>query len=166
MFQWAMDWSPFIVCAPDEEAPKTRGMHGPEGLGDRLRTAGFAERQAAEAFRWAAAGFAQAPPRLREIWGELAIEEEKHLGWILKRMEQLGVDPAGRPVSDRLWRALSSCTNHGDFTRLMARAEERGKAAEESFRKSLAERDPETAAVFGRIADEEERHIELQRGYV
>ncbi|MBI3553923.1 MAG: ferritin-like domain-containing protein [Elusimicrobia bacterium] len=161
-----MDWKPFVVCSADEDAPKARGFNAPDGLGDRLRTAAFAERQAAEAFRWAAESLGEAPEALRAAWRELSGEENKHLGWILGRMAQLGVDPAARPVSDRLWRSLTACRDHREFARLMARAEERGKAAEESFRRSLAERDPATADLFGRIAEEEERHIALQGGFV
>jgi uncharacterized ferritin-like protein (DUF455 family) len=160
-----MDWSPFVVCAPEEHAPASRGLGGPDGLGDRLRTAAFAERQAAEAFRWAADGFTEAPDGLRAAWKELAADENKHLGWILQRMKELRVELGARPVSDRLWRSLMRCRDHREFARLMTRAEERGKAAEESFRRSLAERDPVTADIFGRIAEEEERHIGLQRAY-
>ena len=43
----------------------------------------------------------------------------------------------------------------------MRDAEARGQAAEESFRKSLAQRDPATAAIFGRIADDEAEHLAL-----
>ena len=49
-----MDWSPFVVCAPEEYAPPTRGIGSAEGIADRLRTAAFAERQAFAAFTWAA----------------------------------------------------------------------------------------------------------------
>src|SRR6266478_2789747 len=70
----AMDWKPYVVCAPQESAPRARGMNAPEGLGDRLRTAAFAERQAAEAFTWAADRFVEAPGALRAAWRELAVE--------------------------------------------------------------------------------------------
>lgn len=95
-----MSWEPFVVAAAGTRTPQPRGINTAEGLGDRLRTAAFAE-------------------------------EDRHLGWLLGRMRELGVDPAGRPVSDRLWR-------------------------------SLAARDPATAAIFGRIAEEETAHIALQ----
>ena len=166
MFQYRMDWKPFVVCAADEGVPRARGLHAPEGLGDRLRTAAFAERQAAEAFRWAAESLAAAPPELREAWRRFAVEEEKHLGWILGRMAELKIDPAGRAVSDRLWRSLVRCRAPREVSLLMTRAEERGKAAEESFRLSLASRDPATAEIFGRIAAEEEQHIAAQRDLV
>jgi hypothetical protein len=45
----------------------------------------------------------------------------------------------------------------------MRTAEERGRAAEESFRRSLAQRDPVTSALFGKIADDEAEHIALSR---
>ena len=43
----------------------------------------------------------------------------------------------------------------------MKTAEERGRAAEESFRRQFAERDPITSAIFGKIADDEAEHIAL-----
>ena len=159
-----MDWSPFVVCPPDEAAPRARGLNAPEGLGDRLRTAAFAERQARDAFLWAAQRFPDCPPELRGAWRRMAADEGKHLGWLLARMAELGVDPAARAVSDRLWRSLTGCRTPEEFSAFMVRAEERGKAAEESFRLALASRDPVTADIFGRIAAEEEGHICLQRG--
>jgi uncharacterized ferritin-like protein (DUF455 family) len=161
-----MDWKPFAVCAQEEQAPRTRGINSPEGLGDRLRTAAFAERQAVEAFLWAAQRFGAAPAPLREAWRRFAAEEAKHLGWILGRMKELGVEPGARPVSDRLYRSLTSCEDFREFARLMTLAEERGKAAEESFHRALAESDPATAAIFGRIAEDEVEHIEFQRGVI
>ena len=158
-----MDWSPFVVCADEEAPPRPRGINTPEGLGDRLRTAAFAERQARDAFLWAAAEFLSAPQKLVAAWKTMAEEEGKHMGWLLARMSELGVEPAGRPVSGRLWRSLTACKAPEDFARFMARAEERGKTAEESFQKTFAARDPETAGIFARIAAEEEGHIAVQR---
>ena len=156
-----MDWSPFVLCPAGEAAPGPRGMATPEGLGDRLRTAAFAELQAREAFRWAAAELPGAPDDLRAAWTRMAAEEDVHLGLLLDRMAELGVSAAERPVSDRLWRALSACRTVAEFVVFMKTAEERGRAAEEVFRDKLAGRDPVTAAVFARIAADEEGHIAL-----
>jgi len=137
-------------------------MATPDGLGDRLRTAAFAERQAREAFLWAAERYADAPQRLREGWRRLAGEEDKHLGWLLRRMEQLGVAPGSRPVSDGLYKSLTRCVDWKEFAAFMARAEDRGRTAERYFQKKLAQRDPETARIFAAIAEEEDAHIALQ----
>lgn len=160
-----MDWSPFAVCAPDEDAPRPRGFHAPEGLGDRLRVAAFAEKQAEAAFLWAAERLADAPPALRDAWRRIGAEEGRHLRMILERMAELGVAPDGRPVSDRLWRSLIACRSAAEFAAKMRSAEERGKAAEESFRRSLAQRDPATAALFGAIADDEAEHLRVADGF-
>lgn len=156
-----MDWSPFVVCAPEEYAPAPRGLGSPEGLGDRLRTAAFAERQAFAAFLWAADTFTDASDELRAAWRRIGLEEELHLNLLLTRMNELGVAVAARPVSDRLWRRLIQSKTASEFSVLMRDAEARGQAAEESFRKSLAQRDPVTAAIFGRIADDEAEHLAL-----
>ncbi|MDE2491142.1 MAG: DUF455 family protein [Elusimicrobia bacterium] len=156
-----MDWSPFAVCAPDELPPAPRAISTREGLGDRLRTAAFAERQAREAFRWAAEVLADAPPELRGLWRRLADDEDRHLQLILGRMAELGVGVAERPVSDRLWQSLRACKTTREFSAYMKTAEERGRAAEESFRRKLATCDPVTAALFGLIADDEAEHVAL-----
>ena len=156
-----MDWTPFVVCAIDEHAPGPRGLGGPDGLGDRLRTAAFAERQAFEAFTWAADNIPDAPTDLREAWRRIGLEEKRHLDLLLSRMAELGVKVEDRPVSDRLWRSLRACTNTADFALRMRTAEARGRAAEETFRRVLAGRDPVTAAIFGQIADDEAQHLAL-----
>jgi len=156
-----MDWEPFHVCEPDEFAPAPRGAGTPEGLGDRLRVAAFAELQAREAFRWAADTLLDASDELRTAWRRIADDEHRHLEMLLGRMAELGVRPEARPVSDRLWRSLRACRSTREFVAYMKTAEERGRAAEESFRRQFAERDPVTAAIFGKIADDEAEHIAL-----
>ena len=158
-----MNWAPFAVCEPDEFPPAPRGINTPEGLGDRLRVAAFAELQAREAFRWAADTLLDASAPLRAAWRRIADDEHRHLELLLGRMAELGVKPEARPVSDRLWRSLRACKSTREFVPYMRTAEERGRAAEESFRRSLAERDPVTAALFGKIADDEAEHIALSR---
>jgi uncharacterized ferritin-like protein (DUF455 family) len=156
-----MNWEPFFVCEPDEYPPAPRGINAPEGLGDRLRVAAFAEMQAREAFRWAADTLLDADDELRSAWRRIAEDENRHLQMLLGRMAELAVRPDARPVSDRLWRSLRACKNTRDFLVYMRAAEERGRAAEESFRRQLVDRDPVTSAIFGRIADDEAEHIEL-----
>ena len=156
-----MDWTPFVVCAPEEYAPPTRGIGSPEGIADRLRTAAFAERQAFAAFMWAAENLSDASEELRIAWRRIGLEEELHLNLLLGRMAELGVKVSDRPVSDRLWRRLIQSKTASEFSVLMRDAEARGQAAEESFRRSLAQRDPVTAAIFGRIADDEAEHLAL-----
>ncbi|HXT00070.1 MAG TPA: ferritin-like domain-containing protein [Elusimicrobiota bacterium] len=158
-----MNWAPFLVCDHDRFPPAPRGINTPEGLGDRLRVAAFAELQAREAFRWAADTLLDATPGQRAAWRRIADDEHRHLELLLGRMRELGVDPAVRPVSDRLWRSLRACKTAREFVPYMRTAEERGRAAEESFRRSLAQRDPVTSALFGAIADDEAEHIALSR---
>lgn len=159
------DWSPFTVCAADARPPSTRPPGTREGVADRLRSAAFAELQAREAFRWAAERFADAPAGLREEWRALAEAEARHLGWLLARLAALGEDPAARPVSARLWAALRSTGSAEEFELLIAKAEERGRQAGDRFRTALAPVDAESAAVFGRIADEELAHVALARAW-
>lgn len=158
------DWSPFLTASPGERAPGPRGLSTPAGVADRLRTAAFAELQAREAFLWAAASFPVAE-ELKACWRAVAAEEDRHLSWLLARMKALGADPAERPVSTRLWEALSACRDAGEFAALMYGAEARAHEAEVRFRDALAQRDPATAAVFERIAREELGHLEAARRF-
>lgn len=159
------DWSPFVVLPRDVRAPAPRGIETREGIGDRLRTAAFAEIQAMHAFNWGAENFEDAPSSLKTAWRGLALAEERHLGWLLKRMEELGIDVKERPVSDWLWVSLVSCKTASEFAHFMASAEERGRQAGVRFRDALAKIDPISADIFGRIADEEVEHIRLAEQY-
>lgn len=159
------DWSPFVVAPAGVQAPAPRSVNTVEGVGDRLRAAAFAELQAREAFRSAAETLADAPEELRASWRGLVEAEDRHLGWLMARMAALGVDPAGRPVSARLWDSLASCASAEEFEVLIAKAEERGRLAGERFRVAMRAVDPESAEVFGRIADEEVSHVALARRF-
>jgi len=157
------DWTPFLVMAERTESP--RSIDSPEGVGDRLRAAGFAELQALHAFRWAANRYESAPDALRTAWRGLADAEERHLGWLLKRMAELAVDPRGRAVSTQLWYSLVGCASARDFAHFMANAEDRGRKAGERFHQQLLKSDPVTAKIFGKIAEEEVEHIRLASRY-
>lgn len=130
-----------------------------------MRAAAFAEIQAREAFRWAASRFEDAPAEARRAWLALAHAEEKHLNWLLKRMEELGIAIDARPVSDQLWQSFVRCETAETFSWFMASAEERGRKAGERFRDALLQTDPVTARIFGQIALEEIDHIALATRY-
>lgn len=155
-------WAPFALCAPGERPPRTREISSPEGVADRLRAAAFAEIQAREAFLWAASTFeAEAPAGLCAAWRGLAREEDKHLGWLLGRLSELGFLPNERPVSDYLWQSFMQCRSAEEFARFMANAEDRGRIAGERFYQALQVTDPISAEIFRKIAAEEIAHIRL-----
>ena len=156
-----INWSPFRTCVPGEKAPYPRSLSTPEGLGDRLRFVAFAEKQAHHAFFLAAKLFEDAPEAARQVWITLSQEEAKHLGWLLERMKELGVDPADRPQSLSLWNSFDRCQTASDFATFMANAEERGRIAGEQFYETLLKLDPRTAGLFKKIAEEEQEHIRL-----
>jgi uncharacterized ferritin-like protein (DUF455 family) len=158
-------WTGFTVLPRGELAPGPRAITSREGIADRLRAAAFAEIQAREAFAWAAAHFEDAPSACRTAWKGLALAEDRHLNWLLRRLEELGFRSDERPVSDHLWVSLRSCTRADEFAHLIARAEERGRKAGERFREAMAVVDPISSAIFGKIADEEVEHIRLADRY-
>ncbi len=158
---WTPDWGPFAVL-PREERPKgPRAITSREGIGDRLRAAAFAEIQAYYAFLWAAERFLDAPEMLRVNWRGLAYAEERHLGWLLARMDELGVDVRERGVSDWLWTSLLGCRSAREFAVYIANSEERGRQAGVRFCEAMMPFDPTTAKIFGKIAEEEIEHIRL-----
>lgn len=157
------DWSLFTIAPKGVWAKAPRSIESPEGIGDRLRAAAFAEVQARDAFTWAADTFTDAPEALRIAWRGLALAEQRHLHWLMTRMEELGINPKEREVSDQLWDSLMLCKSAEQFSVYMATAEERGRKAGVRFAEALSKRDPATGQIFGRIALEEVEHIELAR---
>lgn len=155
------DWSPFRVVPDGQHADAPRSIHTAEGIGDRLRAAAFAEVQAREAFLWAASTFIDAPSSLITAWKGLAMAEDRHLDWLLKRLSELGFAIDGRGVSQQLWVSLTQCRTSQEFALFMATAEDRGRRAGERFHQQLKDRDPVSAEIFRRIAEEEVEHIRL-----
>lgn len=161
----SISWHPFRVDSAVQIAPRplitANRAADKQGIGDRLRTAAFAEMQAEAAFLWAATNLADASSELRDAWRALAVQERKHMNWLMTRMQELEIDIVDRPVSDALWHSLTTCQSARDFCRYMADAEERGRRAGERFCEKLKPIDPITAEIFGTIAFEERSHIEL-----
>ncbi len=154
-------WTPFLLSPKGEHADPPRPILTLEGIGDRLRSAAFAEIQAREAFLWATVQFKDAPLPLQKAWLALASEEDKHLHWLLKRMEELKIDIKGRHVCTLLWESFQVCKTAKEFAKYMASAEERGRKAGERFCNDIAKIDPISAELFGKIAKEEVAHIAL-----
>lgn len=156
-----MNWDPFVVCAEGVEPPKPRPFRKLEGLGDRLRTAAFAEFQALRAFGWAAERFDDVPDELRRRWSEIVKDERRHYELIIGRMAELDIKVDERPVSLALWRSLMACDKGRDFCIYIANAEERGRQAGLMIVKALDSSDPRTAAIFREIVEDEVEHIAL-----
>ena len=160
------NWDPFSVAPLGERGDLPRALSTQEGVGDRLRSAAFAEIQAREAFLWAAEKFqGDAPLGLIQAWQALALEEDKHMNWLLGRMQELGISVQERRVSLHLWVSLTACQNAKEFAFYMASAEQRGRTAGLRFYKDLVAKDRVTAEIFGKIAEEEMAHIELAHQY-
>lgn len=160
-----MDWEPFLICPRGTEPPPPRKISTKAGLGDRMRTAAFAERQATRAFQWAAEHFQDVPAELLQDWSRQAVDEERHCRIILERMTQLEIDVAERPVSLRLWTSIRASNSGKEFCIFIASAEERGRQAGVRLCTQLAGSDPETEAVFQSIVADEIAHVALAKRY-
>ena len=156
-----MSWEPFVLAAPNETAPFPMPISHPEGLGDRLRIAAFAELQAVRAFGWAAEHFTDVSAEVIAGW-QIQIPEEKfHFRLIMERMSYLGVHAGQKPVSVSLSEKLYTCQTGRDFAIEIATAEHRGRLAALKMASYLENRDPVTARVFLRIAQDELAHLQL-----
>jgi uncharacterized ferritin-like protein (DUF455 family) len=160
-----VNWEPFRIAPKGTKSDAPRSLGTQEGIGDRLRSAAFAEIQARDAFLWAASHYEDAPDSLKRAWTALAQAEQKHLDWLLHRMEELKIEVRERQVSDQLWNSLTSCQSAREFALYMASAEERGRKAGVRFHQALSATDPITAQIFAKIADEEVAHIALAYKY-
>ncbi len=153
--------APFSLCPAGTKSPKARSLDTPEGLGDRMRTAAFAEYQAIAAFTWAADHFTDGPNGLCEAWRAQIPDEERHYQMIIDRMAELGVGLADRPVATLLMDSLTDCATARDFCLYIVSAEERGRQAGERLCDYLLEKDPVTAGIFKQIVTEEVAHVAL-----
>ena len=160
-----LDPGPFVLCPEGERAPKPRPLDTSEGLGDRLRTAAFAEWQAITAFKWAAEHYQDVPAELRADWARQVKDEARHYNLIRRRMEELKMGIDERPVSTALWDSLMKCESGKQFCLRIVSAEERGRQAAEKIVSYLQEGDPATAAVFREIAQDEVAHVSLAQVY-
>lgn len=156
-----MSWEPFVLAEAGTHAPPPRAIDSSEGIGDRLRAVAFAELQAKKAFLWAVEQFEDASEDLRQAWRMLAKAEDKHLNWLLSRMEELQISIQERPVSTRLWESLTTAQTAKEFALYMASAEDRGRQAGERFEREISKIDPVTGKLFGQIALEEREHVAL-----
>ena len=154
-----------MIAAPGTRPPKPRPLGTAEGLGDRMRSAAFAEFQAAAAFAWAAETFAEAPRALREAWRNQIPQEQMHFDLIVARMAEMGFRLDERPVSRGLWDSLMACVSGLEFCVKIASAEERGRRAGLRLSEYLAADDPVTTAIFRRIAEDEVAHVALAATY-
>ena len=159
------DWAPFSVAVRGSKPIAPRPVETKDGIGDRLRAAAFAELQAREAFLWGADYFKDASDEIRAAWRKLSIEEDKHLNWLLKRMNELGISITERPVSDHLWLSFGRCKDAREFSLFMASAEERGRRAGNRVQEAIKESDPESSRIFREIAFEEISHVEMALKY-
>ena len=160
-----MDFHPFKIVEPGERAARPRPMNTLAGLGDRMRTAAFAELQAIAAFGWAAEHFQDVPETLRDQWSAQIADETRHFEMICRRMEELGLELTERRVSTSLWKSLQECTTGEEFCIRIASAEERGRRAGVKLAAYLEKSDPATAALFREIATDELAHVALASTY-
>jgi len=161
-FQFSTAYAPFRIAAGKPDA--IRALQCPGGVGDRLRVVAFAELQARDLFRYGAERFSgEAPEAWREEWLRFASVEDQHAQLLLKRMQELGVEPGERAVSDKLSRLCRSADDPVTFLFLLASAEERGMESGNVLGSQMQPLDPESASIFARIAREEVEHVESAR---
>lgn len=154
-------WLPFRVASKGDPV---RGLSSSEGVADRLRLVCFAELQARDVFLSGIERFtSQAPAEWIDAWRRFSEVEDRHAQMLLDRMSELGVDPAGRFVSDKLTKMCEAAGDPVLFLFLLSSAEERGMEAGFVLGEQMKAVDPESASVFARIAAEEVEHVAMAR---
>jgi len=160
-FQHSTAYAPFRLASGKPDA--IRALQAPGGVGDRLRVVAFAELQARDLFRYGAARFREAPLHWKESWLRFAEVEDLHAQLLLTRMQELGLEPGERTVSDKLSRLCRASDDAVTFLFLLASAEERGMESGNILGEQMQAVDPESAAIFARIAKEEVEHVDTAR---
>lgn len=161
-FQFSKAYQPFRISAGKPDA--IRALQAPGGVGDRLRVVAFAELQARDLFRYGSEMFQrEAPEAWRAGWLRFAEVEDLHAQLLLTRMSELGLEPGERTVSDKLTRLCRAASDPVTFLFLLASAEERGMESGNILGHQMQAVDPESAAIFARIAREEVEHVDAAR---
>ena len=146
-------WAPFLVAENQGRGDPPRSLDSPDGVGDRLRTAAFAEVQARDAFLWAAGFFTDAPesasPNLagarpgRTATPRLALPPHGRVGRGPRCPQSVGPALAFATVV-QISRGV--CDLHGQ------RRGTRPQSGGERFHQALVHKDPVTAEIFRKIA--------------
>jgi uncharacterized ferritin-like protein (DUF455 family) len=161
-FHFNQAYAPFRLATGKPDP--IRSLQAPGGVGDRLRVVAFAELQARDLFRYGAERFAgQVPEQWISNWRRFAEVEDLHAQLLLTRMEELGLSPGERTVSDKLSRLCRAAEEPVIFLFLLASAEERGMESGNVLGEQMKPVDPVSAAIFERIAREEVEHVEAAR---
>lgn len=159
---YANAYAPFRLAAGKPDPVRALGSKG--GVEDRLRLVAFAELQARDLFRLGEERFrGMAPEGWTQTWLRFSEVEETHTQLLLDRMEMLGLGIASRTVSDKLSRLCRKTEDPILFLFLLASAEERGMEAGFKLAAQMAPFDPDSAAIFARIACEEVEHVEMAK---
>lgn len=152
-------WKPFRTALKSDII---RAMAADEGVSDRLRVVAFAELQARDAFLWGAKKFkADASVDWIDAWERFAAVEDRHAQMLLTRMDELGIEPGARIVSDKLYKLCVLAEDPVTFLFLLSSAEERGMEAGFILGKELQAVDPVSAKIFQQIAEEEVEHVKM-----
>ena len=80
------DWSPFRLAPEGTRPEPPRSIHTRDGIGDRLRSAAFAEIQAREAFLWADIRFADEAPEELVRTADIVVASPAELLELLRRL--------------------------------------------------------------------------------
>ena len=156
-----LNWNPFRIVNDERSIPKPRKIGTLAGLGDRMRSAAFAELQAVRAFQWAATHYEDASTELKNDWLAVVPEETSHYHSILTRMSELSISIDERPVSLRLWNSLEKCKSAEEFCIYICSAEERGRLAGIRLCNAIKSTDSRTYNIFKSIVLEELSHISI-----
>lgn len=143
--------------------PHAERLYDPVARGQLLHFFANHELLALELMALVLLRFPDAPPRFRRGLVGTMRDEQRHLQAYLNRMKSLGVELGSLGLSDFFWSALKDVPSPLQFVAGMSLTLEQANLdfMIDYRRAFFAAGDPETAAILGRVLEDEIRHVRL-----
>lgn len=156
---------PGLVLAPTESMrlPSIERLAQPRVRGELLHAFANHELLALELMALALLRLVEAPPAFRRGLATTLVEEQRHLGAYLTRMQALGVELGERPLGGFFWRVMSPMPSPLDFVAHMALTFEQANLdfARHHAANMRAVGDEATARVLDEVYADEIGHVKL-----
>ena len=155
-----------IVAGRAARVPPIAGMRDPAQRARILHALANHELQAIELFAWALLAYPDAPAQFRRGLAAIVVEEQRHFGLYVQRLEAHGVGFGDHPVTGHFWNKLEQLISPIEFVCAMGLTFENANLdfAGEYARAARACGDEATAAALDQVHADEIKHVHF--GYV
>lgn len=155
-----------IVAGRAARVPPIAGMRDPAQRARILHALANHELQAIELFAWALLAYPDAPAQFRRGLAAIVVEEQRHFGLYVDRLNAHGVAFGDHPVTGHFWNKLEQLVSPIEFVCAMGLTFENANLdfAGEYARAARACGDDATAAALDQVHADEIKHVHF--GYV